>query len=250
MRRIYRGMGALALLVASLLSAGCIDGIAQHKAEDEIAKLLPQYLGPADSYKVNVDGSASQLMHGHLKGVTIQGVNVRPQALPAMTRLEASVQDLDVDLKAYKILRSGPACFTGWVPNGELTRMVQGKFAHLEDVKISSGKGILSAAGKVTYLGLGVNGQVDATASVRQGTQIWMTPVKVQSLGVGVGLPVWGRTKLMEMVNPVYTVPASPLKIRLTSLQAEPGQLKISGTLDPLGLNTPPKNTQSAFRPE
>ncbi len=238
MKTHLRCLLPLCLITAlAVCTAGCINGAARSRAEREIEKLLPSVIGPADSYKVRVEGSASSLMRGLLKSVHITGLNVRAKDLPKMTRMEVAAEKLQIDINARKVLSSGRAQWTGWVDQDELSTLLANKVSYIENPKITITKNCVTASGRAAYHGVGLSGTVNALPSIKNGNEIWMTPKKVGALGFGIGLPGWGQDKIDQFINPVYTVPRSPLKLTLSAISAEARVLKICGTLDPKGLS-------------
>lgn len=229
-------LGMLFLAGASLLLAGCLDGVARRKAEKAILGMLPEVLGPAESYEVHVEGSASELTRGYLRAVSIAGVNVSPRDLPKMTRMEASASAVRVDTKTKSIVESGPAAWSGWVNEETATGILADKARFLQDVKVTIASSGITASGRTTVKGVGPSGSVQVKPSIRGGTMLWMTPVKVSAMGVGLPMADWSSQRLEPIINPVFVVPESPLGIRLTGVSTEAGLLRIDGTLNLQGL--------------
>ncbi len=225
-------LAAACLVGAGLMFAGCLDGVARRKAEDTILKMLPEFLGPAESYEVHVEGSAAQLSRGFVRSVAISGVNVTPHDLPAMAKIEASATDVRVDMKAKSVVESGPAVWRGWVNEKVATEILADKARYLQDVKVRITREGITASGRTAVKGVGPSGSALVKPSVRGGTLLWMTPVEVSAMGVGLPMPDWSKQRLEPIINPVYVVPESPLNIRLTGVSTEDGLLRIEGTLD------------------
>lgn len=217
---------------AALLAGGCADGIARGKAEREIAKMLPEILGPAESYSVKVDGKATEMLKGKVRGVQVTGVRVQPEGLPCLDRLEADVRDVVVDTKNHAILSAGKTAWSGWLDNAEITRLLNGRIPLLEEIQVSVLPGYVVASGKATYLGVTTSGSVRARPSVRKGSEIWMTPTRFEFLKLGTGVPAWAGQKVADIVNPVYTVPAAKYGISLTGIAAEKDRLRLDGDMD------------------
>ncbi len=135
------------LALTALSSSGCMDGLAQKRAEKEIVKMLPMVLGPADSYKVDVDGSTGELRRGYIRRVDITGLNVKPDGLPRMTRLEGHMKDVQVDMKAKTITASGPATWSGWIDNTQLAVLMRDKVSYIQNLKVQVHKGVVVASG-------------------------------------------------------------------------------------------------------
>lgn len=231
-------LAAVCLIAAGLTLAGCLDSVARRKAEKTIARMLPDVLGPAESYEVHVRGSASELSRGYLRAVSISGVNVSPRDLPKMARLEASASDVRVDTKAAKVLESGPAVWSGWIGEQVATAILEEKAPLLQDVQVKITPEAIIASGKTTIKGIGPSGSIEVRPSVRHDTLLWMTPVRVSSLGVEMALPDWTKLRIEPIINPVYIVPESPLDIKLTGVSTGQGLLRIDGTMNLQGLTS------------
>ncbi|MCC6485846.1 MAG: LmeA family phospholipid-binding protein [Armatimonadetes bacterium] len=226
----------LAVTLAVLSSAGCVNGIAQRRAEKEIGKMLPLMLGPADSYTVDVEGSAGQLRRGYIPHVHIVALNVKPDRLPRMARLEGEMTNVSVDMGAKVIKDSGPALWSGWIDDKQLAGLLTDKVTYIQDMEVQVRKDAVIVSGKITVRGVGPSGSVEGVPSIHGDREIWMTPRRVESLGLGVGVPVWGQKKVEPFINPVFTTPDSPLNIRLSSVETQDGFLKVTGSFDPKGL--------------
>lgn len=224
------------LVGAVFFGSGCVNRMARDKAEREIEKMLPEALGPAENYDVQVEGSASALMKGRLNNVRIHGTKVQAKDLPLLESLEANVADLHVDVDSFAVVSSGPAAWAGTVSGAELTRLVDGKVPLVDDLVVEVEDGGLVLSGRAGYGRVGARGSVQVRPEIRGGDEIWLVPLRVDTLGVGAGVPVWAQTRLADALNPVYRIPENPLGIRVESVSVSDGLLQLKGTFDPKGL--------------
>jgi hypothetical protein len=223
----------------ALFAGGCADGIARGKAEKEIVRVLPEIIGPAESYQVKVDGSAASLLKGELQGVRITGSNVRPEGLPRLARLEASASQVKVDTRTYRILSAGQAHWKGWLDEEELTALLRDRVPYLRDISIRVTGGHIEAAGRAAYGPVGASGSVRAVPAVRNGREIWLVPRHISALGVGAQVPQWAGERAADIINPVYVLPAERLPLTLERIATEPGLLRLEGSLDVTRLTAP-----------
>jgi len=226
----------LAVVFASA-TAGCLDSVAQRKAASEIKQLLPQYLGPADSYEVQVEGSANQIRKGMIENIHVVGINLQPFDLPQLSRIEADIKNIHVDMGNKTIISSDLAEWVGWMSEDVATELLREKVSYIKDVKAELQTGVVWVSGKVTIKGIGPTARVEARPAVRKDREIWMSPTKVQSYGVGVDVPDWGQKRVDPFINPIFVIPDNRLQIRLKTLKSEPKMLKMTGTFNPMGFN-------------
>ncbi|MGQ9807843.1 MAG: LmeA family phospholipid-binding protein [Armatimonadota bacterium] len=242
MRLLMRITAFLLLAVAiplALVAGGCADGIARGKAEKEILNVLPEIIGPADSYQVKVDGSASAMLKGELRGVRITGSNVRPEGLPRLARLEASATDVKVDTRTYRILSAQQATWKGWLDEEELSEMLRDRMPYLQEVSVRVTADYLEASGRAAYGRVGADGSVRAVPAVRNGREIWLLPRRVSALGVGAPVPDWAGQRVASILNPVYVIPTEGLPLTVEKIATEPGLLRLEGSLDVTKLAAP-----------
>ncbi len=216
----------------ALVAGGCADGFARGRAEKEILQMLPEVIGPAEQYRVKVDGSASGMLKGELKAVHIAGTDVRPEGFPRLARLEASARDVRVDTRTYRILSAAQASWKGWLDEEELTGLLKDRVPLLQDLSVRVTPDYVEASGRAAYGRIGADGSVRAVPGVRNGREIWMLPRRVSALGVGAPVPDWAGQRIASIVNPVYVIPDNGLPLTVQRIATEQGLLRLEGTLD------------------
>lgn len=222
---------------ALLTAAGCFDSTAQRRAEREILAVLPDLIGPAEKYEVDVKGSASGIVRGRFTSIAILGINVQPLDLPPLARMEAFIEDMDFDISNRRVRSSGRATWKGWMADSELKTILEGRIPLISSLTVQSRPNLVEINGQVTVRGITGQGRVRAVPSVRNNREIWLRPIQVESLGIGVPIPGWGQRQIENLINPVYIIESKEIPLEVARIVPEEGRLRLEGTFDPKALS-------------
>lgn len=222
---------------ALLTAAGCFDSAAQRRAEREILAVLPDLIGSAEKYEVDVKGSASGIMRGRFTSITVQGTNIQPLDLPPLVRMEALIENLDFDIANRRVRSSGKATWKGWMADSELKDILEGRIPLVSSMTVLSKPNFVEITGQMTLRGVTGQGRVDAIPSIRNNREIWLKPTRVESLGIGVPIPGWGQRQIENLINPVYVIESKEIPLVVERIVPEEGKLRLEGTFDPKALS-------------
>ncbi len=218
---------ALALPLC-LLGAGCGVGqspqtIVAHK----IADALPQAIGPASHYDVQVSGDALGLARGRARGVLIRGQDVRLTPAVTLDALTLNTRDIVFDAKSRQVQSIGSALFAASMGQAHLTEYL---LQVRPDLSVTLGASDLQATLPVAV------GPVHTTVSVR-GTLVPAAPgasaLDFVADRARVGLlpvPAFAVNAALAAVNPVLDLSRAKVPIGVQSADVESGQLTIRGT--------------------
>ncbi|MGO8672998.1 MAG: DUF2993 domain-containing protein [Capsulimonadaceae bacterium] len=221
-----------ALAAASVLAAtlsGCVgpDGMAAHK----IADILPQTLGPAKSYNVQVDAPPLVMLRGHAHKVVVDGQDVQLPSGLTVDQLHVEAHDLALNTRTHQLDHAGQTTFT--LAIGQL---------HLDDYIAHQKGGVRGLRVQIRWN--------DIEASLPVGWRHMETTVRVDGVlrrgGGGPAtldfVPSGGQVgiihvpgHLVEMalrrVNPVIDIHDSRIPVSLISANAVNGRLMVNGSL-------------------
>lgn len=218
---------ALALPM-SLLIAGCgVGQSAQTIVAHKIADALPQAIGPASHYDVQVSGDALGLARGRARGVQIVGQDVRMTPAVTLDVLTLSARDIVFDAKSRQVQSIGSASFAASLGQAHLTEyLLQAR----PNLSVTLGANDLQAALPVAV------GPIHATVAVR-GTLVPTTPgastldfvADRARLGI-LPVPAFAVNAALEAVNPILDLSRVKVPIGVQSADVVGGQLTIKGT--------------------
>lgn len=226
MRRFY---GILLLLLA----LGCAR-VGEKKAERAIEELLPQYLGPAQSYKAQVKAaSLGALMRGRVRTATLVGREV--QLLPECTVAELRVDAAEIEVdKGKRSLKSvGEARFIARIEEKQLDRLVRTRRPKLADLRVGVRGSFVTVRVTPEVFGYPtVPIQVEGSLLPRGGgATMDFEPDKARLLIVPIPKPV--LEFVAERINPVVDFSSLKAPIRVEKAEVKGGSLLLSGYLPP-----------------
>ena len=103
----------VAALIALALVAGCGGGPVNHGVANAVKRALPDAVGPADSWDVDVTGNPGTIIQGRVPAVLIHGVNVRMSPQLAMETLDITATDVRVDIRKRELKSIDSLTFVG-----------------------------------------------------------------------------------------------------------------------------------------
>ena len=111
-----------ALTLGAVLLSGCGSLSPQTVAAHKIADTLPQTLGPARHYDVQVEGNSFALARGRAHRVRIHGDDVQAAPNATLDTLDIAAQDVSFDTRAKRLDHVGTVEFTGTMGQGHLAQ--------------------------------------------------------------------------------------------------------------------------------
>ncbi len=235
---ICRRLGwCLALLGALAGLAGCNTGMAEREAERRLRQRLPELIGPADSYRVNMRSSSDlAVMGGRLREITIEGKGVRIADEWLVDNLLVVLEKVDVDVKRQALRSVGGARFQVTLLPGTIQRYLDIDPGNLRDIRVRLNEGSLSVSGKYRMLSVWAPLLVSGTLTLQDKQRIGFESSRASAAGIPI--PAGIRERLEKRLNPILDVSGTALPIDLTSVTIRPEGITVSGTprLDDLSL--------------
>ncbi|MEM6450621.1 MAG: DUF2993 domain-containing protein [Cyanobacteria bacterium P01_D01_bin.105] len=211
---LARPLGIAVAATSVLLIAGCNPA---NLVAQGIERELPKYVGPADSYDVNIEGL--QVGEGSAKSVVAVGERVRPQGAPVIERLELQLDDVVYDRSADRLKSVGSAQLTAVIRTGDLANFLEAYrnvreaevFLRSPDqatIRLRPQVGNLSVPKGVT---VNVSGQL-----IGDGTQLSFEVNEVSAGGFD--LSILTARPLSELINPLADLQNLPVDVEITSI--------------------------------
>lgn len=158
-------------LIAALLVvlAGCGGGPVNRGVANAVKAQLPQVVGPADSWDVDVTGNPGTIIRGRVPCVLIHGVNVRMSPQLTMDTLDITAKDIHVDIAKRELKNIDSLTFCGALNQYELDHYMAATASGSKrpdnlQVKLSDADMSVSFAQKLSFVSIPV--QVDGRLNV------------------------------------------------------------------------------------
>ncbi len=217
-------LGALMAVVA-VIATGCGGRIVSGPIEKGIREKLPELIGPAKSYQVNVDGSASKMMHGKIKKIDIRGVDVKVSPGLVVSDLHVVLSDVVADTKSGDLKSVGATVFDATVTEDSLNRFLAETREDKMRAQMLDGRMVVVAEPSV--LGLAVSVRVTGRL-VPNGSVL---NYKVDQLKVvGIKTPSLAVRMVEDEVNPVIDLATPQFAPLIETVEIKPGVVRIVGT--------------------
>jgi hypothetical protein len=219
-------------LLTALLVTGCTR-TAEKKAESEINKVLPRYIGPANEWKTRIKGdSMGAVMRGRIRSVQIDGKGVRVSPDLPLEDMHLEFDEVEVDTKAGRLKSIGSASFTCRVRDVILDRYCRQLRKDINGLEVRFDSDNILVSAKPDALGII---QVPVTVGgklVPQGeSKLLFSPNQAKVSIVPVPEPVVDY--LVGKLNPTIDLSHLIVPLRVQRANVEGKFLTISGTIAP-----------------
>lgn len=220
------------LFIAALVLTGC----GQQKeasVEHAIEAALPQMLGPADRYKVKVEGIRGD---NYAERVTATGWRVRPEGSPVLDRIDADFRGVTYDPATGKVTQIKSAEANVNVLASDIANYLD-ESKRLKDVTVTFQVPIsarIQARTEIPELQLADGAVVSINGTLYSNkSQIGyeVTGAEVE----GALLPTSAQALIEEAINPLVDLSSVPIAITATSVSVEGNTLvaRFSGQYPP-----------------
>jgi len=220
-------------LLLMLVSSGCGRAI-NRAAERRIRESLPNLLGPARQYRVQVNGSALGTVQGRLSDVQVEGDDVQFANGLLLDRLHLDLKGADYDTTHHTIRHIDSARFVARLGQNSLDVFLAGEAPEGETLKnvrvILSGEKTVTITGKRVVLGLEAPFELTGPLRVAGPKRVEIDTIRLKVIGI----PITGIVLnfLKGKFESGIDLSALPFPIQLTGVSTEAGVLTITGTAD------------------
>lgn len=232
-KRLSLKLGATVLVVSvgyALAIGGCGRGPVQNTAAHKIADALPQILGPAAHYDVQVDGDSLALSRGRARHVHIDGVDVQLTPSAIVDTLHLDAQDLSFDTAARQLQHVGRVDFTGTMSQAHLNQYLAQTKTGIPGLVVTLRQSDVEARVPVTLLGLHTTAALSGTLQpsaesadkldfITRGAQVGVVP-----------LPAGLVRLAIDEINPLIDLSGVRVPISLTQVDVVNEQIVVRGT--------------------
>ncbi|NLC59314.1 MAG: DUF2993 domain-containing protein [Armatimonadetes bacterium] len=219
---------ALALLLLFGAVAGCNTGVVERSAEKRLRDRLPQIIGPAASYRVDIRaGSDLSVVQGRLREVRIEGEQVRVGGQWPVDQLLVLLERVRINLEQETLEEVGSARFQATIRPATLIDYLEEDQESLRDVRIHLERGRLVITGRYLLVRVWTPFRVAGTLELLGKEQLGFKPLRASAAGIPV--PERVVRYLEEQLNPVLDVSRALLPMELTSVVIRPDGVIVTG---------------------
>lgn len=218
------------ILIVAVLVSGCAKGIVTSQIESSIAERLPEIIGPARSYRVEVSGHTTQMIKGKMSQVRILGevVSIAPNL--AVDELEVTLDDIVFDRHTQAIKSCKATLFTAKVAERTLNAYLSAERPDLNELRVRLRRGRMLVHVRPAFLKLSVGVDLEGTLKVVAPAKVFFEVDRLKLAGLK--MPGLTAEYIEEKINPVQDFSSSGLGIRLTSIEISPGALVMKGSAE------------------
>lgn len=204
----------LTLALSSLLSTGCTP---TSLVEQGIERELPQYVGPAESYDVDIKGLS--VSAGTAESVIAVGERVRPEGAPVIDRLQLDLRGVVYDKAAEKLTQVEGALLTAVIKTPDLSDFLE-SYRNVDEAEVvlrSPNEATLRIRPQIGNYSVPPGVTVDVTGSlVGDDTQLRFEVSEVSAAGIDIS--AIAASRLSDAVNPLADLENLPVKVEITSV--------------------------------
>lgn len=204
--------------------AGCAGDIIDSRVENQIEDSLPKLVGPAKSYDVEVHGSRSKMMKGHIEKLVVHGEEVWMLPDLCVDKLEVRMTDVIADRKKSALMSVGETTFEAVISEKSLNEYFDNIRTDNPDVKLLKGKMMIHGRPNAWIF----SANVDLTGSLMpKGSKLYFQIDRF--LVAGLKSPAIGIRLLEDWINPVLDLGVTGYSPELKSVVILPGEIRITG---------------------
>lgn len=226
-------LSPLWFLLPSLLFAGCVPSAGQIERglEDE----LPELLGPADRYDVEIEGLRAR--SGEASRVTAVGERVQLREAPVVDRLDVELLGVKYDRGEDRLERVERASATARITPLDLADFLEAH-RNVREAAVAfdaPNRATIRLRPEVGGIALPRGVTVEVTGRLEPaGRRLHFEVTDVEAAGVNLGQAA--ASGLADLVNPLVDLSDSPAELRVTDVRVEDGLLRLDATGNPTGL--------------
>jgi len=213
---------AVALAVAA---AGCTGRLVSRAVEDGIRDRLPDLIGPADSYAVEVHGSTRRMLRGRIGEIVVRGKGVWVSPDMCLDSIEVRMKDVSADPESLALKDVGEITFEAVASERSVNDYLALSRADEVEVELREGMVVAKARPKV----LSVPAEVRLIGRlVARGEKLDLRVDRLQVAGLSA--PLTAARAFEDRINPVVELELAGFVPELRSATILPGAVRIAGT--------------------
>lgn len=185
--------------------------------EQGLERELPKYVGPAESYDVDIKGL--NINAGSADSVTAVGERVRPEGAPVIDRLALDLQGVVYDKSAERLTQVSDAQLTAVIKTPDLADFLEA-YRNVNEAEVilrSPNEATLRIRPQLGDYSVPPGITVDVTGDlVGDGTQLRFEVSEVSAAGIDIS--VIAAQRLSNAVNPLADLKNLPIQVDITSV--------------------------------
>ncbi|MEL7071180.1 MAG: DUF2993 domain-containing protein [Cyanobacteria bacterium J06581_3] len=204
----------LTVILCGSMLAGCTPA---SLVEQGIERDLPKYVGPAESYDVDIEGL--DISKGSAQSVKAVGERVRPEGAPVIDRLVLDLSDVVYDRQAERLTQVGGARLTAVIKTPDLAEFLK-TYRNVREAEVilqSPDKATLRIRPQVGDYSVPPGITVDVTGELQgEGTQLRFEVTDVSAAGINIS--AIAAQRLSNAINPLADLADLPIAVNITSV--------------------------------
>ncbi|WP_346289571.1 DUF2993 domain-containing protein [Sphaerothrix gracilis] len=232
---VKKVVGWVMLVCAVALFTGCIpNGLVERGIERE----LPQYIGPADSYDVDIDGL--KVRSGEAQRILTVGERVRPEGAPVIERLELELRNVKYNRGEERLESIESAQATARILPTDLAAFLEtdGNIRAAAIALQPPNQATLNIQPEIGSLPIPAGIAVTLVGElVGEGSLISFNVSEVSAAGINLGREAARR--ISQSVNPLADLSSLPITLLIQDIRVENEAITLDVIADPASLQLP-----------
>jgi hypothetical protein len=231
------------LLGVGIIACGC-GSPAQETAAHKIADVLPQVIGPAQHYDVQVDGDPFALTRGRARAVHIQGQEVQIAPTLTLDTLNVDARDVSFSRETRRLENIGSTSFTATLGQTNLSAYLAQAKPLLPGLVVTLGESDVQVRVPVVLLGIQTTAALTGTF-IPSTSEVGKLDFQTDSAHLGiVPLPSALMNLAIGQINPLVDLTHLRVPLNVSHVGVVRSHLTLDGSADLNGLVKPEKGIQ------
>lgn len=208
----------LGLATVSIIFTGILTSCTPASlVEQGIERELPRYVGPADSYSVDIEGL--RVKEGTAENVVAVGERVRPEGAPVIERLALELEGVEYDRTHDKLRQVAGARLTAVIKTPDLVTFLEA-YRDVREAQVmlrSPNEATIRLRPQIGGLAVPRGITVDVSGQlIGDRTQLRFDVDEVSAGGID--LSAIAASRLSEVINPLADLENLPVDVEITSV--------------------------------
>ena len=220
----------LIIVIAAVSLYGCGGESARKQIENAITAQLPELIGPAESYAVEVSASPIDMFNGRLKKIDIAGVNITTKTGLKISNLYAQVMGIKFNQSSREITNVDSTIYKASVIESELDKLVRDKYPDVPglSVSIKDEKLSIKASPSIANFKATVSTEAEVYVEDQKMLRLKLNNIKA----VGISAPNFAKDFFEKRLGHIFNVEDLGFPATIDSAELGFGMLTLSGNVD------------------
>lgn len=216
----------LLFLILAAFVAGCSGGLITSEVEKGVRRALPDYIGPASKYTVDVHGDEAAILKGKIERLEINGTDVRVDPKLTIRQLYVDMRGVRFNVKTHALKSVEDTSVNAVIAEQAVNHYIgEARGDTTLTVRLEPGKIIAHFVPKV--VGVSVPIAVSGTPKIVGGDKV---NFEADSAALGrLPVPAPVVNKALDLLNPVLDLSTMKLPVTLREIRLERGQVRVLG---------------------